>query len=131
MLTSEAAQYASTSSTKPGHQCSVRNSVNRGKCKLHVTDLVNIFESFLPQLLRYPNPKDPLNGEAAALLMENEESYNRRVRDNTAKYASEDIIMDDEDRKVSSGDTTNSTISEEIAVEDDDNMSQVSDMSDF
>ena len=63
--------------------------------------------------------------------MENEESYNRRVRDNTAKYASEDIIMDDEDRKVSSGDTTNSTISEEIAVEDDDNMSQVSDMSDF
>lgn len=102
--------------------------------KLFAIDLVNIFESFLPQLLRYPNPKDPLNGEAAALLMENEEGYNRRVRENIVKYASEDIIMDDDDRKVSSADTTNSTVSheEEMAVDDDaDNMSQVSDMSDF
>ncbi len=43
-------------------------------------DLVNVFEVFLPQLLLYPNPTDPLNGEAAALLMREPESYNEKVR---------------------------------------------------
>jgi ubiquitin-conjugating enzyme E2 H len=44
------------------------------------TDLLNVFETFLPQLLLYPNPTDPLNGEAAALLMREPEAYNAKVR---------------------------------------------------
>ena len=44
------------------------------------TDLLNVFETFLPQLLLYPNPTDPLNGEAAALLMKEPEAYAAKVR---------------------------------------------------
>jgi ubiquitin-conjugating enzyme E2 H len=43
-------------------------------------DMINIFEVFLPQLLRYPNPSDPLNGEAAAMLMREPKSYDAKVR---------------------------------------------------
>ncbi|KAK4981910.1 ubiquitin-conjugating enzyme E2 H, partial [Elasticomyces elasticus] len=43
-------------------------------------DMINIFEVFLPQLLRYPNPTDPLNGEAAALLMRDSKGYEARVK---------------------------------------------------
>jgi ubiquitin-conjugating enzyme E2 H len=43
-------------------------------------DMINIFEVFLPQLLRYPNPTDPLNGEAAALLMREPKSYEAKVK---------------------------------------------------
>ncbi|XP_043709677.1 ubiquitin-conjugating enzyme E2 4-like isoform X2 [Telopea speciosissima] len=43
-------------------------------------DLVNIFEVFLPQLLLYPNPSDPLNGEAAAMMMRDREGYERKVK---------------------------------------------------
>ena len=44
------------------------------------SDLINIFEVFLPQLLRYPNPNDPLNGEAAALLMRHPTEYENKVK---------------------------------------------------
>jgi ubiquitin-protein ligase len=43
-------------------------------------DMINIFEVFLPQLLRYPNPSDPLNGDAAAVLMRDPKKYEARVR---------------------------------------------------
>jgi ubiquitin-conjugating enzyme E2 H len=50
-------------------------------------DMVNIFEVFLPQLLRYPNPTDPLNGEAAALLMREPKSYDAKVKGMYALHA--------------------------------------------
>lgn len=49
-------------------------------------DLINVFEVFLPQLLRYPNPSDPLNGDAAALLLRHPEQYNARVKEYVEKY---------------------------------------------
>eukprot|EP01134_Creolimax_fragrantissima_P007691 CFRG7691T1 len=51
-------------------------------------DLLNVFETFLPQLLCYPNAADPLNGEAAALLLREPEAYKNRVKDYVKKYAS-------------------------------------------
>jgi len=75
-------------------------------------DMINIFESFLPQLLRYPNPSDPLNGEAAALLMREPKSYESKVRDYVKRYASKEAAAaaaaeeeeedDDEDAEMSS-----------------------------
>lgn len=53
-------------------------------------DMINIFEVFLPQLLRYPNPTDPLNGEAAALLMREPKSYDVKVKEYVTRYASKD-----------------------------------------
>lgn len=50
-------------------------------------DLLNIFEVFIPQLLSYPNPSDPLNGQAAQLLLRDENKYNSRVKEYVRLYA--------------------------------------------
>ncbi|CAL9051669.1 unnamed protein product [Musa banksii] len=55
-------------------------------------DLVNVFEVFLPQLLLYPNPLDPLNGEAAALLMRDEPAFEQKVKEYCLKYAKPEDI---------------------------------------
>lgn len=74
---------------RPGAQCSV--SSDEGEMKLIIiscsADLINVFEVFLPQLLRYPNPADPLNGEAAALLIREPKNYEQKVRGNAGEFA--------------------------------------------
>ena len=59
-------------------------------------ELINIFEVFLPQLLQDPNPKDPLNGEAAMLLLKDPEKYKLRVREYVKKYALKDKTISNE-----------------------------------
>lgn len=50
-------------------------------------DLLNVFEVFLPQLLLYPNPSDPLNGDAASLMMKDKQQYEQKVREYCDRYA--------------------------------------------
>jgi ubiquitin-conjugating enzyme E2 H len=64
-------------------------------------DLVNVFEVFLPQLLLYPNPSDPLNGAAAALMMRDPQAYRDKVREYVVKFAT----VDKEDDKSESAST--------------------------
>jgi ubiquitin-conjugating enzyme E2 H len=48
--------------------------------------LLNIYEMFLPQLLTYPNPDDPLNREAALLYKTNRRVYASKVKEYIVKY---------------------------------------------
>ncbi|KAI5295736.1 hypothetical protein KEM52_000393 [Ascosphaera acerosa] len=50
-------------------------------------EMLNIFDTFLPHLLRYPNPSDPLNGDAASLLMGDPAKYDAKVKEYVRRYA--------------------------------------------
>ena len=50
-------------------------------------ELKNIFEEFLPQLLLYPNPSDPLNQEAADLYLKHKKNYEEKVKKYVILYA--------------------------------------------
>lgn len=62
-------------------------------------ELLNIFETFLPQLLLYPNPADPLNGEAAALLMNAPQEFEKKVKHYVQQYATQEAIDEAEANK--------------------------------
>ncbi|GAA0175622.1 ubiquitin-protein ligase [Lithospermum erythrorhizon] len=59
-------------------------------------DLVAVFEIFIPQLLKYPNPNDPHNREAAALLLADPATYEARVREYCERYATPEETSQEE-----------------------------------
>ncbi|CAJ1943913.1 unnamed protein product [Sphenostylis stenocarpa] len=69
-------------------------------------DLLNVFEVFLPQLLLYPNASDPLNGDAASLMMKDKKLYDQKVKEYCERYAKKENI-------------SNSTAGEESGDEED------------
>ncbi|KAF3328249.1 ubiquitin-conjugating enzyme E2 4-like protein [Carex littledalei] len=81
-------------------------------------DLINVFESFLPQLLLYPNPSDPLNGEAAALMMRDRPAYDKKVKEYCEKFAKPEDAGVPEEIK-----SSDEELSEEEEEDDDDDAS--------
>ena len=51
-----------------------------------IYNIKHIYETFIPQLLQYPNADDPLNEEAAALYLTNKDKYNEKVIEYINKY---------------------------------------------
>eukprot|EP00899_Mesostigma_viride_P003531 jgi/Mesvir1/13179/Mv06142-RA.1 len=90
-------------------------------------DLINVFEVFLPQLLLYPNPTDPLNGEAAALLMREPEAYKNKVREYVQKYAKPEDIGIKGVRNDADSDS-DSDMSDVLSGSDDDEVAGATDM---
>lgn len=52
-----------------------------------VFTLKHIMEALLPQLLTYPNPDDPLNREAGALMKQDPTEFARKALEATHRYA--------------------------------------------
>lgn len=70
-------------------------------------DLINIFDVFLPQLLLYPNPADPPNGEAAKLMQKDIKKYNDKIKEYVNKYANQKISLKDGKVNENKGTTLN------------------------
>ena len=51
-----------------------------------IYNLCHIYDTFIPQLLTYPNADDPLNTEAAELLLSNNDLFNEKVKNTINKY---------------------------------------------
>ncbi|CAN6443223.1 unnamed protein product [Victoria cruziana] len=72
-------------------------------------DLLNVFEVFLPQLLLYPNPTDPLNSDAASLMMRDKQQFEQKVKEYCERYAKKEHVTkaveesSDDDDEVTDG----------------------------
>ena len=50
-----------------------------------IYSLFNIYTIFIPQLLMYPNPNDPLNKEAACLMKNNIDLFKKKILEQNKK----------------------------------------------
>ncbi|RKP11459.1 hypothetical protein BJ684DRAFT_21969 [Piptocephalis cylindrospora] len=71
-------------------------------------DMINIFEVFLPQLLRYPNASDPLNGDAASLFIRDKEAYEAKAREYVKLYGTPEAMAAGEEDESSEEDEMSS-----------------------
>ena len=76
----------------------------------------------MPQLLTYPNPTDPLNGEAASLYLHKPEEFKAKCTDYVRKYATEEALEALDRRSMNGG-----IEDHECRDEDDDSDSTISD----
>ncbi|KAL5568422.1 hypothetical protein UlMin_024997 [Ulmus minor] len=83
-------------------------------------DLFNVFDSFLPQLLLYPNPGDPLNGDAASLMMKDRKQYDQKVKEYCERYAKKEHITNTLDAEEESDDEPTDEVSDPSDDDDDD-----------
>ncbi|KAH3679547.1 hypothetical protein WICMUC_000880 [Wickerhamomyces mucosus] len=84
-------------------------------------DIFNIFEVFLPQLLRYPNPSDPLNSDAAALLNQGKDIYEQKIKDYIKRFANNpNVKIGDEDEDDDENDEDEDELSDVSSLEDED-----------
>ncbi|XP_055383335.1 ubiquitin-conjugating enzyme E2 H-like [Condylostylus longicornis] len=74
-------------------------------------DLFNIFEIFLPQLLTYPNPIDPLNKRAAVMCLQNIDDFRKEVIEYVKKFASVKIKQNNDLLENLENDDNNSELS--------------------
>lgn len=88
--------------------------------------MCHIFETFIPQLLNYPNAADPLNGDASSLYLNDRKGYDEKVKYYVHKYANKGEILqkfkeengldsDDDDDQMSD-DTDNEEDLDNIAI---------------
>lgn len=83
-------------------------------------DLVNIFETFLPQLLRHPNPHDCLNHHAAAIMKRSEQDFRDAVSMFLKMYALP-IVLPGQSKNTTNIEKRSSDLSLSELLSDDDN----------
>ena len=83
-------------------------------------DLVNVVEVFLPQLLLYPNPEDPLNDDAARMMQAEPKKYDEKVRELVRKHAApENVTLDERDSRDGDVDPAPGTATATVSDDDD------------